>query len=561
MLALVATLAPFATFATPLAPPQDRARAVRECLESYGRTGFSGAVLIARGERVEVEAGLGFADRESGRANTPDTRFEIASITKSFTAIAILQLEAAGKLALDDSIAKHLPGVPADKRDITLLHLLTHTSGMPRSAGAGRGEDLAAAVAAYLAPPRARTPGSEFEYWNGGYALLAGVIERASGMSYVQWMHERVLAPAGMTHSGFTGETFADADIAIGCDPGKAPRSAAEHPYDSYGYQYRGMGGLVTSVRDLSHFASALSGGALLEKAQKERLFTVLRGEYACGFYRRDAPRLRLSHGGEVRGFHAQLSIYPKDDVAIFVLSNAGDSPPPWTVAENLEHLWFGDPTRFALPPRTKSLSKTALDELAGTYAASDDETIEVEALGDALRLSAFGSATTLLLSPASFGAVDAVAADRTRDARKIVEALAKGDPSVLAREMASGIPERWPQDVVHTLWPEKVGVRGAVKRILLAGSASQRGADTVLLRLEQEQGQSNVRLVFEGGKLKLLDLAGPRTLASVVVAPGERDQLLRFEWQGKQPEPIQIVRSGGKATALRFKSATYRRR
>lgn len=554
-------LALAATFAVALALPQDRARAVRECLADYGRTGFSGAVLVARGGRIEAEAGLGYADRDAKRANTPDTRFEIASITKSFTAIAILQLEVAGKLELDDPIAKHLPGVPADKRDITLLHLLTHTSGMPRSASAGRGEDLATAVAAYLAPPRARTPGSDFEYWNGGYALLAGVIERASGMSYVQWMHEHVLAPAGMTHSGFTGESFADADIAIGYDPGKAPRSAAEHPYDSYGYQYRGMGGLVTSVRDLAQFAQALSGEVLLPKARKERLFTVLRGEYACGFYRRDAPRLRVSHGGEVRGFHAQLSLYPKDDVAIFVLSNAGDSPPPWTVAENLEHLWFGDPTRFALPPRTKALPKTALEELTGTYTASDDETIQVEAVGDALRLSAFGSATTLLLSSTSFGAVEAVSADAPRDARKIVEALAKGDASVLAREMASGIPERWPQDVVRTLWPEKVGVRGAVKRILLAGSASVRGADTVLLRLEQEQGTSNVRLVFEGGKLKNLDLAGPPTLASVVVAAGERDQLLRFEWQGKQPDPIQIVRSSGKATALRFKSASYRRR
>src|SRR5687767_10234922 len=101
--------------------------------------GWSGAALIARDGKVVLEKGYGLADRKTGRANDPDTLFEIASATKPFTACAVMKLVELGKLGLDDSISKHLPGVPDDKKDIPVRHLLAHTSGMPRMSPRGSG--------------------------------------------------------------------------------------------------------------------------------------------------------------------------------------------------------------------------------------------------------------------------------------------------------------------------------------------------------------------------------------------------------------------------------------
>lgn len=551
---LAARLAPNAA----LAP--DRAADVRACLDAYSACGFHGAIAVARGDTLEVAAGLGLADAASGRLNTPDTRFEIASITKSFTAVAILQLEAAGKLALDDSIAKHLPGVPADRRDITLLHLLTHTSGMPRSAAISREEDLERAVAGYLRHQRARAVGAEFEYWNGGYALLAGVIERVTERPYVTWMREHVLAPAGMTRSGFTGDAFDD-DVAVGVDPGKPARSAVEHPYETYGWHYRGMGGLVSTASDLARFARALSDDTLLPAKQRERLFKVFRGDYACGFYRRDEPRLRLSHGGEVRGFHANFALYPSERIAIVVLSNAGDSPPPWTVAENLEHLVFGDKTRFPLPPRARVSADAELAPFAGEYAASEGERISVECVRGGVRVSAFGPKTTLALAPTSFGEPEAVDASSVALAQRVVSALAKGETRELASNLAPGIPARWPDDVVKQYWPERIAPRGAVQSVHVAGAIQVRGLDRVLLRLVQEHGESNVELGIERGRVKRMELSGPRSLAIVGAVVVERDRLQRFEWQGDQPAAIEVVRASGRVSALRINGTIFRRR
>ncbi len=137
------------------------ARPFDELLSRYAGSGWSGSVLVARGGRPLLAAGYGFADFEADRSNDADTLFEIASITKSFTATAVVRLAQEKKLGLDDSIAVHLPGVPEHSRKITLRQLLSHTSGIPSRNADGKGEDLSLAVVEYLGAGPQSKPGSK----------------------------------------------------------------------------------------------------------------------------------------------------------------------------------------------------------------------------------------------------------------------------------------------------------------------------------------------------------------------------------------------------------------
>ena len=134
---------------------------------------------------------------------------------------------------------------------------------MPRSAAGGGGSDIALAVRGYLKTPLARKPGAKFEYWNGGYALLAAIVERVSKGSYVDFCREHLFRKAGLDAAGFTGDTELPRQ-AMGYSGETPARLAAGHPYRSYGYQYRGMGGIVVSAKDLLKFWDALHAGRVL---------------------------------------------------------------------------------------------------------------------------------------------------------------------------------------------------------------------------------------------------------------------------------------------------------
>ena len=362
----------------------------------YAAFGFEGTVLVAVGDEV-VARGYGVADPASGRRNDARTLFEIASITKQFTAAAILLLQQRGELSIADSIADHLPGVPPHSRGITLHHLLTHTSGVPGGNTDGQGEDLEGAVIAFLGKGPKREPGAQWEYWNGGYALLAGVVERVSGEAFTEFCRSNLFDPAGMADTGFTGsERLPRGRAAIGRSSRGAPRSALDHPYGSYGYQYRGMGGVVTTALDLVRWHRALQGDDVLDEAARSALFTAAasaRGqEYACGWFVGETAHgtPRHQHGGSVRGFMSDFRRFPKDDACVAVLANGDDWVVPY-IAENLECLAFGKSPRHPLPPRVRAITAGELAAFAGSYDGADGNGIAVTVDGDGLRMEVEG--------------------------------------------------------------------------------------------------------------------------------------------------------------------------
>lgn len=372
------------------APAQSPPRLVRGAIgprlaafvERSAAFGFRGAVLASRRGAVVAALGVGDADLDGKVPNDANTLFELASVTKQFTAAAILVLAQQGKLRLEDPIAMHLPGVPDSCKAITIRHLLQHTSGMPGSNGRGSGLDLAVVVPKFLAGGPRHAPGSHWEYWNQGYSLLSGIVERTAAMPFVDFCEQRLFAPAGMRTACFTGDAPPPgAVVAIGRSPRFASRSALEHPYGSYGYQYRGMGGAVASVWDLWHWDRALCKDAVLGAAMRRELFKPGLSDYALGwFVRQHDHRTVQSHGGSVRGFVCDVRRYPDDSSFLCVLCNQTDAP-FGELANALETLLFGG--ECELPPAPMAVAVGA--DLVGRWRGAG-VALTVETQGGLLR-------------------------------------------------------------------------------------------------------------------------------------------------------------------------------
>ena len=351
--------------------------------------GFSGAVLAARDGKVVAALGVGSADLRDKVSNTSTTLFEIASATKQFTAAAVMELVEAGKLSLDDSIAEHLPGVPEDCEAITVRHLLQHTSGIPGANSQGSGTKLSSVLSSFLRGGPVHAPGTHFEYWNQGYALLSEIIARASGEDYVAFCERNLFAPAGMSVTCFTGDDAPKgAVVSVGRSP-RGDRSALDHPYGSYGFQYRGMGGAVSSVWDLWRWDRTLRGESVLGQAAKAQLFEPGLGDYALGW--RVAPnehgRLVQSHGGGVRGFACEIRRYPVEDGCLFVLCNR-DGFRVGDMAQGLEEILFGEEPTIQPPPRP--LDEALARALAGSYEDSKKAELVIERDGIATRATTY---------------------------------------------------------------------------------------------------------------------------------------------------------------------------
>jgi CubicO group peptidase (beta-lactamase class C family) len=168
---------------------------------------FHGALLVARGDTVILHKGYGLADQERCVPVTTRTVFDVASIAKSFAAAAVLRLEADGRLRVEAPIGEYLPDVPPDKRAITLHHLLTHTSGLPRDVGLPSRdlspEERDHMVRAILALPLRSAPGRRHVYSNAGYTLLAAIVERVAGLAFTAVVLEGLLRRGGMTRTGW----------------------------------------------------------------------------------------------------------------------------------------------------------------------------------------------------------------------------------------------------------------------------------------------------------------------------------------------------------------------
>lgn len=306
-------------------------------LQSLADQGFAGVVLMARGGDVIFHEAYGLADQMAGREMANDSVFTVGSISKPFTAVAVLKMEEAGRLRVDDPISKYFEGVPADQQDVTLHHLLTHSAGFPGALGfdfdfIGRDELVAKALAA----PLEFLPGTSYEYSNVGYSLLAAILEKVSGKPYAELLRDEVLKPAGMNETGFDPALWPEERLAQGYRPAEDSEEGDEHwgtvvgRYDPRGPSWHlvGNGGLHSTAADMLRFRQALEGDALLSEDSKAKAFArhVAENEegsshYGYGWAIWDEPGIGqvVAHNGGNPYFFADFQRYVDEDLLVFL--------------------------------------------------------------------------------------------------------------------------------------------------------------------------------------------------------------------------------------------------
>lgn len=290
----------------------------------------AGAFLVARNGEVRMQWQGGLADRQRALAVSADTRFRLASLNKMFTAVAILQLEQAGKLTLDDSLGKHLPTYPnrtvADA--VTLRQLLNHTSGLGDIFGEKATSNAAALRtlhdywAVFADEPLAFPPGSKDQYSNYAYILLGSVIEAVSGQSYYDYVDTHIYRVAGMTGTGSLPESTpvpARANAYTRVD-GKWTLETASLPWRG-----TSAGGGYSTVSDLLKFGEALRTGKLLAPAALAAATAPQNtmAWYGYGFMVRGQGRERVyGHEGGAPGANAVFYLLPEQGYVLVGLSN-----------------------------------------------------------------------------------------------------------------------------------------------------------------------------------------------------------------------------------------------
>jgi CubicO group peptidase (beta-lactamase class C family) len=331
--------------------------------QQAGAGRFAGTVMVAKDGRPALTAAYGMADRLGNVANTAATRYNVASMGKMFTAVAIAQLVERAHLSFTDTIDRYIAGFPPEVGGkVTIHHLLTHTSGMGDEALVRRPDrttppsTLAAQLAVIIKAPLAFQPGSQHAYSNDGFIVLGAVIERVTGRSYADHVHDHVFVPAGMTETRVA--VYKPVDVPhmahgymlvdrngqpLAGRPADAdPTAAGGELRDNSDVEQiaNPSGGAYSTATDMIAFATSLTGGKLLNRALTDtvtsgKVATNRRGAppgdmYAYGFADFAVNGVRVfGHNGGSPGYDGQLDIYPSRGYAVVILTNQDNAAKP----------------------------------------------------------------------------------------------------------------------------------------------------------------------------------------------------------------------------------------
>jgi CubicO group peptidase (beta-lactamase class C family) len=293
---------------------------------------FSGAVLIAREGRPIFSKAYGMANYELSVPNSVNIKFRIGSVSKQFTAVAVMQLAERGRLNINDSICRYLDGCPEIWMPITIKNLLNHTSGMVNftSLPEASGNFLLLPhthkeiVDIFRNLPLESKPGEKYNYNNSGYYLLGLIIEKASGTPYAEYLRKNIFAPLGMNNSGSDDQETIVENKASGYYLGKDSvfRKTA---YINMEILFS-MGGAYSTINDLLIWEQALTNDKLLKPSTKEEMFTPGKGNYGFAWLiEKFGNCTRTYHDGGITNFSASLQRLPDERLTVIAISNRGD--------------------------------------------------------------------------------------------------------------------------------------------------------------------------------------------------------------------------------------------
>ena len=350
----------------------------------YPADGPGAAVIAARDGQVLMRKAYGAASVELGVPMRPEHVFRLGSITKQFTAVAALLLVDEGRISLDDEITRFFPDYPTHGRRITVEHLLTHTSGI-RSytsidsfrANLRRDYTVDQLIGTFRDQPMDFGPGEGWSYNNSGYALLGAIIEKASGMSYADFVRTRIFEPLGMRSTAYER---ADAVV-----PGRVPGYQRTEQGQVLQAEYLSMtqpyaaGALISTVDDQLTWQRAVAQGRLLKPETWRRAFSAYRlsdgrsSGYGYGWFLGEAVgRPSIEHGGDINGFSTNGLWIPSERLHVIVLANHRREPRrnPDDISRQIATRLLGEPA----PPAAVALSPAELDAYVGVYRISDTE-------------------------------------------------------------------------------------------------------------------------------------------------------------------------------------------
>ena len=336
-------------------------------LEASVLNGFSGSVLVSQKGDIILSKGYGWADRKNKIPNTASTVYNIGSVTKQFTASAILKLVEQGKIKTSDRISLFYEQAPADKKDITVHQLLTHSSGIsPRTGGFRYDEaDKEQFLIDFFGSALQSEPGTKHEYANANYIMLAAILESVSKQNYAAFLDENLFEPAGMNDTGYKSISFSTEKLAhgyyyhIGDEQWLDWGTTQEHlPYSNKHWYSIGKGDIHSSVEDLYKWHVALKNNNVLSADTKETQETAYVAEnanmtshYAYGWAISNSERSTkiVTHNGSNGIYFADFIRFIDDEVVIIYLTNAFLGNQSESVAWEISKMVF-DPNYIATP-------------------------------------------------------------------------------------------------------------------------------------------------------------------------------------------------------------------
>ncbi|HEQ98235.1 MAG TPA: class A beta-lactamase-related serine hydrolase [candidate division Zixibacteria bacterium] len=474
-------------------------------LERLSGLGFHGTALVARNDEIVLHQTYGLADVSNQIPNYTSTLFSTGSVTKQFTAAAIMLLESRGKLNIDDPIGKYFDSIPADKSAITIHHLLTHTSGLAHDYGADEdviGRDIY--IADVLAQPLQFEPGQKYSYSNAGYSLLAAIIEIAGSTDYEAFLQQNFFEPLGMNSTGLHLLQVNDTLIARSHNEQLGYPSAADRPEDCW--NLLGNGGILSSTADMYRWYTALKGSEILPPETTRRIFTPYVKEYPDmeSYYgygwviqdseRRDSKVIWHNGGAMLQGWSCAVYDYVDDSAVFIVFSNKpmdGILPVDY-IAVNLSQILFGE--SYDLPPQTAQIDDSLLMKLEDLYLLNDDDLIRVAVSDGTLRLYPIGQKAVDAVFPSLGQNMLPEYNDKTDEMLKAFSNREFTSAAAFWEKQPGINPEAMLMD-----WWSSFDSLGQVRNYVILGTRMVDGAETYV-RVNFENGAEDLMFVWMQG-------------------------------------------------------------
>lgn len=385
------------------------AEKLNEYFDFIEHAGFSGQILVAEKDRIIASRSFGYANRETQYPVSTTTAFNIASITKQFTAVAILWLEQNNKLKTSDTLGKFWDTLNVEMQTISIHQLLTHTSGLPRQvvptdALISKIELLSKIFATKLIDK----PGNRFQYSNAGFSILAAIVEKTSGIPFEEFIRQKFIVPYKLTHTYFNADDLfpINHSIAIGYNEWSEVNNPANQVKS---WATTGASNVLTTAEDIFKWFTLVRTARVLNATQTGKLFTSFvktdeEEEHGYGWFitKSSDGKKQIYHDGDISGFHSEFNYYPENERVIYAIGNQElfglGIFPKYRLTLNIFKILSGTPVSF--PFRSVTPDKQVLARYCGTYQLDSDNFLKVWDNGGKLSVGVWGQKSIDLLVP-----------------------------------------------------------------------------------------------------------------------------------------------------------------